>query len=419
VSEVRAARFIAGYPIRAIAAFGVFFLHVNTIAVGAAHWGQAVTLNQSRQAFGPVLGELVPSIGNGVPNIFALSGYLIVRPFARAFVDGAPPPGILRYLRHRAFRILPAFWVVLSAVILIWGVNGASLRRVAAMYVFNVNWPTAFFGSSHRLGPAWSMNVEVRFYLAVALLAIALVLLRRPLRHRRWARASLLVAASVATGVASLLAFGHTTPADALSLPTQQLYAFVPGLVLASIEPLIPARLPHARLLRLLGAVIAAAGISALCAYDSLLPKLTSLLAVSPNVAWRLYLALMSSAIIGGPLLYQWAGGGCWRILDNRLLRWLGTRSYAFYLIHFAVLIYLAEKLHGIGSFEVELLAIAPAGFALTSLLSELSYRVVELPCQRLARRIDRSRVTAAPEPAPALEFTPAAAEQTAPLTRT
>jgi peptidoglycan/LPS O-acetylase OafA/YrhL len=418
-SSAPAARFIAGDPIRAIAALGVFLLHAGAAAVIAAQWGQVIhTARTPQQMFGSLLGELLASVGNGVPIFFALSAYLIVRPFARAFIDDTPPPSIVRYLRHRAFRILPAFWVVLTALIVIWGVKGASFRHVADLYVFNVNWQAVFFGASHRLAPAWSMNVEVRFYLGVVALAIALVLLRRPLRHWRWARVALLLAAAVAAGVATLIAYRHSTQAVAMGIGTQ-LYAFVPGLILASIEPLIPARMPHGRLMRWIGAVIAAAGIFALCAYNFLVLKFISVFGFSPNLGGRLYLALMSGAIVGGPLLYQWAGGGCWRILDNAPLRWLGTRSYAFYLIHFAVLISLAELMHGIGGYRLSLVVIVAAAFTITALLSELSYRLVELPCQRMARRIGRSRVVAATPATPATDSGATAPEQTATLIQT
>lgn len=411
-SKVPAARFIAGDPIRAITAFGVFIFHGAAAAVIAAQWGHVARQLSPQRMFGSVLGELLASAGSGVPVFFALSGYLISRPFVRAFIDGRPPPSIVRYLRHRAFRILPAFWVILTALIVIYGVGDASLGHLASMYGFNANWQTVFFGSSHRLAPAWSMNVEVRFYLGVVLLAIALVLLRRPLRRWRWARAGLLVAASLAAGFGSLIAYQHTSQAEALTLPTQ-FYGFFPGLVLASVEPLVPRKLSHPRLLRLTAALIAAAGAVAFCAYNLLVVRFITTFGLSPNVGGRLYLILMTSAVVAGPLLYQWAGGGCWRILDNPPLRWMGSRSYSFYLIHFAVLIALAALMHGIGGYKLELVAIVPAAFAITGLLAELSYRLVELPCQRLGRRIGRRQVTAAP---PTAEAGAPAAEQTAPL---
>jgi peptidoglycan/LPS O-acetylase OafA/YrhL len=412
-SGVPAARFIAGDPIRAITALGVFVFHGAAAAVIAARWGHVVTVKQTpQQMFGSLLGEVLASVGSGVPIFFALSGYLIVRPFARAFIDDTRPPGIVRYLRHRAFRILPAFWVILTALIVGWGVNGASPSHLASMYAFNVNWQAVFFGTSHRLAPAWSMNVEVRFYLAVVLLAIALVLLRRPLRRWRWARVGLLASGSLAACFASLIAYRDTSQAEALSLPTQ-FYAFVPGLVLAAIEPLVPRQLPHPRLLKVTAGLLAAAGAFAFFAYNFLVLRFISAFGLNSNVAGRLYLVLMTSAVIGGPLLYQWAGGGCWRILDNGPLRWLGTRSYSFYLLHFAVLISLAELMHGIGGYKVELVAIVPAAFVVTGLLAELSYRLVELPCQRLGRRLGRPGVIATPQ---AAESGSAAGDQPAPV---
>jgi peptidoglycan/LPS O-acetylase OafA/YrhL len=53
----------------------------------------------------------------GVPLFFALSGFLLYRPFARAVVHERERPSVVRYARHRVLRIFPAFWLVVSVSI--------------------------------------------------------------------------------------------------------------------------------------------------------------------------------------------------------------------------------------------------------------------------------------------------------------
>src|SRR5699024_11002297 len=54
----------------------------------------------------------------GVALFFALSGYLLTRPWVRAAVRAGPGrarlPGTAEYLRRRARRILPAYWVTVT-----------------------------------------------------------------------------------------------------------------------------------------------------------------------------------------------------------------------------------------------------------------------------------------------------------------
>src|SRR5262245_22252407 len=51
----------------------------------------------------------------GVPFFFALSGFLLYRPFARAAIHGTRRPDIRRYAKHRVARIVPAYWIAAIA----------------------------------------------------------------------------------------------------------------------------------------------------------------------------------------------------------------------------------------------------------------------------------------------------------------
>lgn len=51
-------------------------------------------------------------------------------------------------------------------------------------------------------------------------------------------------------------------------------------------------------------------------------------------------------ALVGAFLARQWAGYGCPRIIDSPPLRWLGRRSYSFYLVHVIVLKVILDVVH-------------------------------------------------------------------------
>jgi peptidoglycan/LPS O-acetylase OafA/YrhL len=120
----------------------------------------------------------------GVTLFFTLSGFLLYRPFAAALIRQQPRPRVSAYLRNRALRILPAYWVVLllSAIVLqtTWIRHSATELQtgnlasqpahlaLTALFVQNYRPRTLLSG----IGPAWSLAVEVVFYLALPLLVL-------------------------------------------------------------------------------------------------------------------------------------------------------------------------------------------------------------------------------------------------------
>jgi peptidoglycan/LPS O-acetylase OafA/YrhL len=153
----------------------------------------------------------------GVPLFFVLSGFLLYRPFAQALVQGRPRPSIVRYARHRVLRIVPAYWIVLSVSIFqipgfydfypagisaaaiclwayIWVRRPGALSYAAATgvtifaiyklteYPFHfVTWPALanyalvyipFAPFTGVVGQAWSLCIEISFYLFLPMLAI-------------------------------------------------------------------------------------------------------------------------------------------------------------------------------------------------------------------------------------------------------
>ncbi len=397
---------IAGDPLRALACFGVFVFHAGYFAVLGSGYGRLLVPDaDSRRMFGPILNVAMTSLGTVVPVFFCLSAYLISRPFFRAFIDGTRPPSIPSYLRHRVFRIVPACWVIFTVTVLAWGMHRAGAHRLLAVYGFSADWKSTPFATI--FGQSWTLNVEVRFYAAIVGVAVVLMLLRRPLRTRRWSRALLLIAVALAASAWSLLTFQATASASALGFPSQ-LYAFAPGLLFAALEPVLSQRIRDGRLLRLCTTSLVVAALAYLVTASLVLPRFCALTGLGGILGGRLSVSICLVAMMGSVLLRQWAGAGCWRGLDNAPLRWLGTRSYSFYLMHFAILRALAFGLRGIGGYKVEMLVLLPLAFVVTGVLAEVAYRAIEYPAMRLGRG-RRARPMPLPQPAAPATHAPGA----------
>ena len=103
------ARHIRGIDgLRALAAFAVVAHHVG--------FDTGATFRTS--AFGAVLARL----DIGVPIFFAISAYLLGRPFVKAVVEGTPFGSFRSFWWRRLVRIYPAYWFVLTILVLTTGI---------------------------------------------------------------------------------------------------------------------------------------------------------------------------------------------------------------------------------------------------------------------------------------------------------
>jgi peptidoglycan/LPS O-acetylase OafA/YrhL len=134
----------------------------------------------------------LPHLAVGVTLFFTLSGYLLYRPVAASLLATGSLPDVRRYFRNRALRILPAYWVVLGAVAIVvpaalvrYSASRLELGRLVhdpglllANALFSQNY--FVFSLDTGIGPAWSLAVEVVFYVALPALALlALLVFRR------------------------------------------------------------------------------------------------------------------------------------------------------------------------------------------------------------------------------------------------
>ncbi len=68
------------------------------------------------------LGAIYARLEIGVSIFFALSGFLLFRPWVVAAASASQPPNVARYARHRFRRIMPAYVVAVLATFAIYTV---------------------------------------------------------------------------------------------------------------------------------------------------------------------------------------------------------------------------------------------------------------------------------------------------------
>lgn len=160
-----AERFPCFDGLRAIAAGAVLLVHASLISG-----------YNGRNPDG--LGQYFARAEMGVYLFFLISGYLLYRPFVSARFDRRPGPGLRSYARRRALRIIPAYWVALSVLVVLFDTRQrndiTSLRDLIIYYGFlQIYWNDTVVGG---LQQAWSLATEASFYVFLPLWA---ALLRR------------------------------------------------------------------------------------------------------------------------------------------------------------------------------------------------------------------------------------------------
>jgi peptidoglycan/LPS O-acetylase OafA/YrhL len=306
-----------------------------------------------------------PDLSLAVFVFFSLSGFLVFRPFVRG------PVRVGDHLIRRILRIYPAFLVALAATLLLTRPYPAGYEL---QYVLMLQMPETFQPQG-VMAVAWTLHVEVLFYLALPVLASLLVAVCGNHQRRR-------MGLLVAMGLVSLIGFVGLDPSQgtAASRPLVgplMAWAFVPGMLAAwALEhSTATARWLARRRVLLAGAVMLALG--------SVLPLRGALLAV-PMLLAAAGMALMIPGLLSiGPLprpLGVVATAG-------------RTLSYPTYLWHIIVIVMVAGAgitgWMGVG-----------AALVITLLFSAGSWLLVERPAIELSGWIVARRRRAEP-PAP------------------
>lgn len=155
------------------------------------------------------LDNLAEGLAVGVPVFFALSGFLLFRPYLAALNAGHPLPSMRSFFRRRALRILPAYWVALTVCGL--------LLPDSAPGVFGDRWWVFYlFGQAYSLtdnfdglAVAWTLSVEVSFYLVLPMLGGLVAVAARWIGWRRsaWLLVGLLIVLGLSVRVLNTIGF--------------------------------------------------------------------------------------------------------------------------------------------------------------------------------------------------------------------
>jgi len=351
--------------LRAIAVLGVFFFHL-----------------QFPWALGGYL---------GVETFIVISGYLITSLLLEDYRANGRI-NLKRFWLRRIRRLWPALYLLLIGVMVL-GLTIApqSLPRLredvpAAMFYFT-NWLYIIrdipyferYASPPLLQHLWSLAIEEQFYLIWPLLLWASLLLWKVRKgkfpSKGWLSFPLVFAALSALLMGVIMnATGDTT--RAYYGTDTRAFGFLLGGALAVIWPLAnPRRLgPRGKIAVVVSGGVGVAGLLWLyVSAHQFLPWLYPWAFLLTD----LFTALMIIATIGSEK-------GWGRLLGYPVLRWIGTRSYAIYLWHWPLIALFRPGAEC--RWPQALCAIGH--MALTFLLAEWSYQVVENPIRRRGVRI-------------------------------
>jgi peptidoglycan/LPS O-acetylase OafA/YrhL len=364
-------RFPAIDGLRAVAACAVLVTHTAFISGFNGHG---------------FLGQITARLDSGVALFFVISGFLLYRPFVAARFQGRRGPGIRRYARRRILRIVPAYWLALT-VLAIW--PGLALVHTHLWWVYygflqdvQPEWVTG------GITAAWSLCVEVQFYILLPVYALALWrLLRGVAVGRQMAiEFGLLLVLAAGSELTRGLTFADKTPDTISSTILGTFSWFALGMSLAVLSARwhdVPvARRPAA--LRL----VAQRPLVPWAAAAALLVLVTQIGMPVLNVAdydmtdWvigHLLYGLMATCLALPIMLgVEGAGGVPERLMTLRPVAWLGLISYGIFLWHHP----LTGRFQGVenwtshGSFIVYTLAV----FVVATIAASLSYYLVERP---------------------------------------
>jgi peptidoglycan/LPS O-acetylase OafA/YrhL len=322
-----------------------------------------------------------------------LSGFLLFRPYAFAVAAGGDRPGAGRYLWRRALRILPAYWVTVTACMLLIEENDTATTSdwVRHALLAQIYEPHAL---RQGLGHTWSLATEVAFY--VVLPVLAFVVLGR--RWRPWRTVAVMgvIAVLVTGGWLAGMAVGVLdTGLHTMWLPS---YAgwFGAGIALATAHvALATGTAPRRwRLLDDMARAPLACWAMAICLLAVASTSIAGPRSLDEPTAAQFGAKLALYLAIGVLVLIPVAFGPRTAVksgLDSGFARWLGVISYGLFLWHPLVLemIYdLTDRPLFTGGWLSTYLLTLTGGIVLAT----VSWYALEKPLQLAGARFPRRR---------------------------
>jgi peptidoglycan/LPS O-acetylase OafA/YrhL len=369
-------------PMRALAAISILIVH---------------TAYFSKAHLDAVYGQFLAHLDIGVPFFFLLSAFLLYRPFVVARVEDTERTPFWEYAKRRFVRIAPAYWAALTIAAIIPGLAGAFSGNWWVYYGLLQSFPVYDPTGTCAVDPfrcgipvAWSLTVEVLFYVLLPFIVLAMAWLGSRWRGRPLTLEFGLVA--VLTAV-SIWIQGSVPIGDAHTFlffsPFGRGWWFGLGLALAAISVHVARRRSEPAAIDW---VRRHPGVPVICGIAIYAIVVVTILGPTPSLAFpvieiKAYLAQyllfgVIAALILLPAIFGTDGGGLTRrVLAHRSLVWLGLISYGIFLWQFPVLILVFDDV-GIQGF----LPLTVMTLGLTIACAAASYYLLERPLMRRVR---------------------------------
>ncbi len=320
----------------------------------------------------------------GVEVFFVISGYLITSLLLVEWLRTGTI-GLRSFWVRRARRLLPAVFVLilgvsLAAILVYRDALDRMLGDVVAATGYVTNWFLIVrdvsyfevFGRPPLLQHLWSLSVEEQFYLLWPLIFSAGLLLIHRGSQKRTIRSFLMLTIAGIIGSTLLMAFLFTPFED----PSRVYYGtdtraagILVGVALSLVW--IPWRLPT-ELPRRQRAVLNTGGFVALIALIVILVGMDEYSTFLYRGGFLLT-SLVTAVVIGATVHPAGILGG---LLENPVMKWIGTRSYGIYLWHWPIFMVTRP---GVDVADRPYVTFA-VRTALTFIIAEVSYRYVESP---------------------------------------
>lgn len=205
---------------------GLRFVAISSVVIYHLHWA----LENRLHLLAPPgwATQFLEHGARGVQIFFTISGFILGLPFAAHYLSGRDKVSLRHYFLRRITRLEPPYILCLVILFFVEALGHRySLELLKALAASLVYLHNLIFGEGSRVnGVAWSLEVEIQFYLLVPLLTLLFSIRRHAVRRT--------ILSSLIIGICVLQFFSPQNPRLVLSI-AGQIQFFLAGFLLADI----------------------------------------------------------------------------------------------------------------------------------------------------------------------------------------
>jgi len=342
--------------LRGLAILAVLFSHFNL------HLTKASGLDETFLYSQPV-SRFLELCGNGVSIFFCISAFILSIPFIEQYLYNKPAVELKQYYLRRLTRLEAPYLLVLTALFLFQILlMSESFRESLPHYISSFFYShNIVYGRRSTINPvAWTLEIEIQFYLLLPLL-VKIFLIKRVVIRR-----CLMLILAIASGylyarLDNFFIHAHLQYSVFTYLPV-----FLIGFLLADLY------LAYQHLLRQTSFVWDAAFITGF------------VLIIYCNGDTRFYMQLLE--YMGYPMLFIGAFKGIFsnKIFTKNWIILIGGMCYSIYLLHYAILFFLIDHVTArwlTYNYYKDLLLQGIIVLPIILLISTVFYLLIEKPC--------------------------------------